>query len=947
MRAYFHRLHIKGKLSMITMGVSLTGLLLTLAGFTIIQLDYLRASMIGDYTDLASVLGFNCGITMILDEPRDTLYQIQTLTDSASVLSTAVYDADGALFVSHPDGPVVDLPKPLPDPGHVFEGDTLVVFQPVVYRGERLGTIMLRAETELFREILGPNLALSIAALIIAGVVIFLLANRLNSVITTPILGLLATTKQVSREADFSIRAEHQSNDEIGTLVDAFNDMLGQIQRRDEELVHAEAKYRSIFENATEGIFQISMDGTFITVNPSFARLLGYVSPADLMRCHERVEGLYHDREAYRDMVGIMRETGAARNHVVGFIRRDGTPINVSINVHTVRDEQGKSLFFEGSIDDISDRERAERLESEKQRAEAASEAKSLFLANMSHEIRTPMNAVIGLSRLALRKENPNADTLLSYLELIDTSSRNLLEIIDEILDFSKIEAGMLEIAHDAFVLDEELAQLGRLFQEKAERKGIELIIERDPRIPASLSGDALRLSQVMTNLTGNAIKFTDRGEVVVRVTAPPTGRSGTIHFSVSDTGPGIDSDDLEKIFDPFTQADESITRHYGGTGLGLSICNHLIAKMGGRLRTESEVGKGSTFSFTLDMAPVGSTNLSDIIDPELKGAHILVIAANTRAGQSMTTTLAALGLVPHGVDHLAEGLSTAASVGADLILLDERSLPDDAAESGEAIQQLRDRAPVVVIRGFCSSEKPIDLGEGNDVSQLEKPLMVGDLIERIEALLLGEAEHDGRVAVAAGPDLAGVRVLVVEDNEINQQVIREILKDALIIPRIVSSGREALEAIKREPFDLVLMDIQMPGIDGYETARCIVAELADEAPPIIALTAHALSEERERCLEAGMIDLLTKPIDPVLALDRIAVCLGLHPHNRDEMCVPAADDLPPLPGFDTASVIRRLGGNLNLFRELVGFQVGGGNLVDFVSKCRLDGSLDTLPEAN
>jgi len=559
------------------------------------------------------------------------------------------------------------------------------------------------------------------------------------------------------------------------------------------------------------------------------------------------------------------------------------------------------------------------------QRAEAASRAKSEFLANMSHEIRTPMNAILGMAGLALRQEV--SPKLRQYLEVINTSGKTLLALINEILDFSKIEAGRLELEETAFDLNELLDDVASMFAPRiAEKQGkVEMFVTVDQAVPSALVGDPVRLKQILVNLVNNAIKFTSRGEIVVESRlADRRADKVFVEFVVRDTGLGIEQEKLDSIFDAFSQADSSVTRRFGGTGLGLAISRRLARLMGGDIHAQSQPGQGSCFKVRVRLGLQEEKSLNDMV-PEFSGLKVLVVDDNPMVRQTVRTMLESFACKAWTAADGAEALELLESRSIprpDLLVLDLNMPGIDGITLAERIKGLPGLSgvPALLISALDNDQKLVESGSIAINGFLAKPFTRKRLASALSLLLLKPSREAGRPAALPPVDSAGVRggrVLLVEDNEINRQVAGEILTSLGLQHVMAEDGEAALNALEKQRFDAVLMDIQMPGMDGFETTRLIRDKLGLQDLPVIAMTAHAVSGYRELCLENGMNDYLSKPVEIKEMARVLSRWLKLDPHRRHQGRKPE----PCQPGkeidFDLA--LSRLQDNRELFANLLG----------------------------
>ncbi|MFW9620566.1 MAG: response regulator [Macromonas sp.] len=563
----------------------------------------------------------------------------------------------------------------------------------------------------------------------------------------------------------------------------------------------------------------------------------------------------------------------------VPMVRHDGTPIWMRLNGCAIdTNDLHKGVVW--TLEDISaERQVADEMRRARELAEDAARMKSDFLANMSHEIRTPMNAIIGMSHLALKTElNPRQR---DYVHKIQQSGQHLLGIINDILDFSKIEAGKLKVENTEFNLNAVLENVSSLIAEKATAKGLELIFDLEPDVPSYLVGDSLRLGQILINYCNNAVKFTEHGEITIHIEKmEESNRDVLLRFTVSDTGIGLSPEQMGRLFQSFQQADTSTTRKYGGTGLGLAISKNLAELMGGQVGVSSELGHGSQFWFTARVGKSRELHRALLPRPDLRGQRVLVIDDNEHARIVLADMLSGMSFVADAVDSGQAGVAAVRQAANDgrpyAIVFSDWQMPDmDGITTGSQILALGLTPPphLIMVTAYGREEviKGAETAGFEDV--LIKPVNPSVLFDAtIRAL--GDVQEDAGRSRAATPSaveasltrIAGARLLLVEDNELNQEVARELLQDAGFVVEVAEHGQIALDMLLRQPathYDAVLMDMQMPVLDGV-AATLKIRELAQFAPlPIIAMTANAMQQDRERCLAAGMNGYVAKPIDP------------------------------------------------------------------------------------
>ncbi|WP_448202788.1 response regulator [Azospirillum sp. sgz302134] len=746
----------------------------------------------------------------------------------------------------------------------------------------------------------------------------------------------------------------------------------------------ANRRLNLILQSASEGICGVDRDERITFANPAACAMTGYTNEEMLGRSlhvllhHTRADGT--PAPMIDCPVFEVLRTGEARGGLDDiYWRKDGTSFPVEFAASPMLGDgrvEGAVVVFH----EIAERKRAEEaLRQAKTVAEAASRAKSAFLANMSHEIRTPMNAILGLVHL-LQQTDLSARQR-DYAQKIRVSAQSLLGILNDILDFSKVEAGKLELEQVDFRLDDLLQNLAVIVGTAAQDKDIEVLFSVGPEVPLDLVGDPLRLQQVLINLAGNAIKFTDAGEVVVSVRAVEVAEDrAVLTFSIRDTGIGIEPEQKERLFQAFSQADSSTTRRYGGTGLGLAICTRLVTLMGGTMDVESEPGRGSDFHFTAVFGrAVRAAERPARSRPVPRDLSVLVVDDNATARDVLGELVASFGWRARPCQSGAEAIgelerATAAGSPYDIVLMDWKMPGMDGIETTRRIRaDGLVRAPVIIVVSAFGRERVGGLSENLGLgSSLVKPVTASALLDAVTdayARTGGSDDADAPkhpVRTRQGRPLAGRRLLLVEDNNISQEVAREILERAGARVTPAGNGREAIARVEEAdpPFDAVLMDVQMPEMDGFEATRRLRARPAGIGLPIIAMTASALPADKQRCLDGGMDDHIAKPIDVDELFAVLARWLGRPvpaPVPPMTAAVPAARSVPTtvpvsaamsvpspapgplptdLPGIDVNDALNRLD-DVDLFRKFVGdFAQTYGGTVDSIAAALADGDL-------
>jgi len=816
---------IREKLTRIVLLTCGASILMACALLAAYDIATFRGELSDDLIQTTRTMAPNTTAGLSFGDFRAVREVLSSLRARPNVVSAAVYRADGSVFASYrrtgPANGLDALPIPGADGVHLTL-HSMAVFEPIRLNGQRIGTIYLDSDLDPLYARARKFAEIVLLVMCLSFLTAYFLASRLQRAISEPILELARVAFMRSIQKDLSIRATKRSNDEVGSLVDRFNEMLEQIETREEALqrTHDELEIRveertrelrkevserrqaekaleerttfldSLIKNTPVGIVAIDESNAVQMCNPAFEKLFRY-RQKDIsgLPLYELLSGPETDEEVHANRQKLIR--GQLTHLVTRRKRSDGTLVDVeAYSVPMVIDGKvtGAVLLYE----DITERKRAEEaLLRAKDAAEAANRAKSEFLANMSHEIRTPMNGIIGMTELVLDTKLSNEQR--EYLGMAKSSADSLLTLINDILDFSKIEAGKLELEQIDFPFQQSIAEIVKVLAVRAQQKGLELACRVGAGVPERLNGDANRLRQILVNLVGNAVKFTASGEIDVDVEKESEDAAGVIlHFCVRDTGIGISKEKQTMIFEAFTQADSSASRKYGGTGLGLAITMRLVNLMGGSIWVESEPGKGSTFHFAIRFG-FADANAAWSSEPE-------PLQPLPKASRSLNIVLA-------------------------------------------------------------------------------------------------------------------------EDNVVNRRLATALLEKHGHAVYSAENGREALAVLERERADVVLMDLQMPVMDGFEAIRAIRAkeQRGGKRLPIVALTAHAMHGDRERCLEAGADDYVTKPIrsaDLFAAINRAV--------QHDDPASGAAEEQTPSSGgnwneaVDFAAALDRVEGDRDLLAELV-----------------------------
>ena len=715
-----------------------------------------------------------------------------------------------------------------------------------------------------------------------------------------------------------------------------------QEQKELQERVAAQVLFQQVLiDTIPMPVFYKDAQGRYLGFNRAYAQVFG-LQPGDLLgqTVLERPQLPEVERVQFQaDVEAALHSGGAPIHREVAMPYADGQIHHTLYWLQGFGRPDGSLGGVIGVLVDITERQRAEQaLRRAKELAEETTVLKSNFLANMSHEIRTPMNAIIGMSHLALQSGLTQRQH--DYVSKIDQAGRHLMGVINDILDVSRIEAGKLRVDLQPFVLDQVLAGVVDVVGHKASVQGLELICDVAPDVPTNLVGDALRLGQILINYANNAIKFTERGEIGIAVRVQEQDAAQVVlRFEVRDTGIGLTPAQMAQLFQSFQQADASTTRKYGGTGLGLAISKSLAELMGGSVGVSSQVGKGSTFWLTVPLAR-GAPARVLLPPPDLRGRRVLVVDDNPNAATVLAEMLQSMGFVVEQAHSGALALAvlrraSAAGQPFSLVLLDWQMPEMDGLELARRMGGLglAELPRLVLVTAFGREDVMRSAQVQGIADVLIKPVGASVLFDTLVQALASDAalalpSAPARAQVVAAPALHGARVLLVEDNALNQQVAQELLQAAGVQVDLASDGHMAVQQVQRQSYDLVLMDMQMPVMDGLEATRQLRADPRFATLPIVAMTANALEADRQRCLDAGMNEHLAKPIEPARLWQALQHWIAPRPgytHGQgadlpSALAVASVDSAlpPPIPGLDMAQGLRHAMGRPALYADML-----------------------------
>jgi len=945
---------IRSKLALLGAGslVMASLLVFVLVGYQ--QQRLLRTEWVESLSAQSRIIATNSQAALAFQDKREAARLLASLDQNPAIQQARVLLPDGGVFAEyrrHGDARIAFAPPSGLTPEHRFTDAYLVVWQPLVEGGKVRATLELVASLDRFDEVFRRNLRDTGWILFGALLISLWISHAVAKWFSIPLENLSRLMARVKGDNSLSERAQVESEDEIGKLGRGFNDMLDSLQARDLELADYREQLEEKVRQRTQALNQaieaaheakrlqdeaqrIAKLGTWeldlglgtIRWSDEVFRIAGMTPQAEAPNFEEYLKIVHpDDRAKLHDSLNSLLSSGEGYELELRHSRADGTYNYVITKAEPVYRE-GKITKIIGSVLDITERKHIEdMLRHAKETADAASRAKSEFLANMSHEIRTPMNAIIGLSRLTLKTslEAKQRD----YLEKVVASSDALLGVINDVLDYSKIEAGKLSLEEIPFSLDSVFRNVSALVSLKAQDKNLELLFHIRSAVPRNLVGDPLRLGQVLTNLVNNAVKFTEAGEIVVSVEAVQVQEErAQLRFQVRDTGIGIDPELQENLFDPFTQADDSMTRKFGGTGLGLAICKQLCELMGGHIWLESRLGQGASFYFDAIFRLHLDSDIQPLPLDRLAGVRVLVVDDNETARTVFSEILLHFGMRPETAEHGEQALEMLRRAQAEndpfrVVLLDWMMPGIDGIETARRIRQedhpLGTMPAILMITAYSQEKLAFEAEQAGIGHLLTKPISESTLHDAIVESLLGDdVAGERRLYRQSAQDhchdfgsLRGARVLLVDDSPLNREVAIEFLNDTGLAIDEAVNGLDAVEKVFTGDYQLILMDIQMPEMDGITATRLIRSDPHFRDLPIIAMTAHAMAGDRERSLEAGMNDHITKPINPEVLYAALEKWLGVAPPetpaNMQFRTVSAPAFFLRLDGIDTREGLR------------------------------------------
>jgi two-component system, sensor histidine kinase and response regulator len=924
---------IRTKLTRIIVLTCGAAVLTACAVFATYDIHMVRQSQLRALQTVAEISGTNSTAALTFHDSEAAAAILRGLSGEKQILHAVLYTPDGKVLAEYDrDAKRGSFLPPTPEPdGARLTNHDLRAFFTIHLNGRPVGEIYLESSLAPLQAREQKLAMMVCAALLISLIVAQLLGSRLQHVISDPILQLAQTAFTVAVERNYSVRVTAKRSDEIGFLYEQFNGMLDGIQRRDSELESARAELEqriaertaylnALIETSPLGIVTTDLAARVRVCNTAFEQLFQYsrdeIIGTELNSLIAPPQLVAELAEYTRRIVGgePIRVTTQRR-------RKDGTLLDVElygVPLSVSGEQVGELVLYQ----DMSEHKRAEQaLRAAKEMAESANQAKRDFLANMSHEIRTPMNGIIGMTELAL--ETDLGPEVREYLSMVKSSADSLLVLLNDMLDFSKIEAEKIEFESLPFALRENLGQMMKALGHSAHSKGLELAWRVAPDVPEWLVGDCGRLRQVLLNLVGNAIKFTERGEVVVSATLARSDSAwAEVHFTVRDTGIGIPADKQSLIFAAFTQADPSNTRKYGGTGLGLAIAQGLVNMMEGAVQVESELGKGSTFRFTVRLRlPEKEFVPPAVVDHStVRGLPVLIVDDNQTNRLILAEIFKEWGMAPQiaasGREALEMLRQQQTATSFRLAVIDARMPEMDGfmlARQIRATDEFLD-LPIIMLTSIAQPGEKEKGRQSGIFAYLTKPAQPSELLSTILSAIgtpvtLASAASD----VATERRRNGtppLRILLAEDNATNRQFAAKVLEKRGHTVMAANNGREALAVWAREQVDLILMDVQMPDMDGLEAIRMIrqKEKTSGEHIPIISVTAHAMKGDRENCIAAGADEYVSKPLKPADLFSAMERCCA-----KRETIMPMEQE-----AVSASEILERCQGDRELLAEIV-----------------------------
>jgi PAS domain S-box-containing protein len=944
---------------MLTMLTSGIGLLLGCGAYLFYDLHRERAEAVDNLRSTADLIGTNAAAALAFDDALNGEKLLQALRTRPHIRGAALYGPKGVFFASYLRRELNGVYLfPAQPPAEVeWRDDKLTVVRPIVQNDVLLGQMVIESDLGDLRErtqVYG-RITMGIAAGVL--LTVYFLTVILGRSITAPIQRLAQTARAVAEHGDCTLRASSLFGREMRQLSADFNYMLDEIAKRDTALVEArdqleirvvertreleieieerhraeralresEQMFRTLSAAAPVGIVKLDTLGKYSYVNQAWMEMTGLdfaaslqdgwrvaVHPDDLERLERTRNAAIAKSEDYAISYRFQSPRG---------------PVWVDSIARGIKGKDGKHLGYVVVTQDVTERQiAAENMRQAKEAAEAANRAKSEFLANMSHEIRTPMNGIIGMTELTL--ETKLEPEQRNYLSMVKSSADALLVIINDILDFSKVEAGRLELENAIFSLPSCIEEALRPLALRAHEKGLELSWSVDPEVPEYLKGDAMRLRQILINLSGNAVKFTKHGRVSIsalRQPAPPGWVS--LRVTVADTGVGIPPEKYKEIFEAFSQADASITREFGGTGLGLSISARLAKLMGGEITVDSELGKGTSFHFTAKFAAAKTEEIpaKSLAGPALNGFRALVVDDNEINRHLLEQLLPSWGLEVTAASSGQQALelfefNQKSGKPFSVVLMDKNMPGFSGYQTTDELRALPGGAAVPVLV-LTSSPVPEDHEQHLRLrifKRIAKPLVREELRQALQLALHGA---NSAQTAEQRPDHSErpLRILLAEDNAVNQKLAIRLLEKMGHGVTLAGNGKEAVAQAQRKLFDLILMDIQMPVMGGVQATQLIrqAQQETGRSAPIVAMTAHAMTGDREKYLAAGMDGYVSKPIRTEALRDEITRVVRLSDSFAVSLPAPSVNQEKQM-SLDREELLRRLEHDEDLAREIL-----------------------------